>query len=131
MKIINLSKKFFIFIIYFLFSLNNYSYSLTLEKTSVTLDNPWGMSWMDDNNLLITQKSGEIFNVNTKPFGMDSWAVSSFHFPNNCLVNILSFCPKATKEIQLKIIVNKILLITNLYYNALKFQFKKFNIIPP
>ena len=68
MKIINLSKNFFIFIIYFLFFLNNYSYSLTLEKTSVTLDNPWGMSWMDDNNLLITQKSGEIFNVNTNDY---------------------------------------------------------------
>ena len=68
MKIINLSKNFFIFIIYFLFFLNNYSYSLTLKKTSVTLDNPWGMSWMDDSNLLITQKSGEIFNVNTNDY---------------------------------------------------------------
>ena len=68
MKIINLSKKFFIFIIYFLFFLNNNAYSLTLEKTSVTLDNPWGMSWMDDNNLFITQKSGEIFIVNTNDY---------------------------------------------------------------
>ena len=68
MKIINLSKKFFILIIYFLFFLNNYAYSLTLEKTSITLDNPWGMSWMDENNLLITQKTGEIFNVNTNDF---------------------------------------------------------------
>ena len=30
--------------------------SLTLEKTSVQLSYPWGMTWLDSTHLLITQK---------------------------------------------------------------------------
>ena len=41
---------------------------ITLLKTPVNLDTPWGMTWLDDNNLLITQKSGEIFLINTEDY---------------------------------------------------------------
>ena len=66
MKIISLSKKKFFFIIYLLF-FSSHAYPITLEKTPVSLKNPWGMSWTDD-HLLITQKSGEIFLVNTNDY---------------------------------------------------------------
>ena len=65
MKIINSFKKTFYlhFVYYFLVK----THSITLEKTPVSLNNPWGMSWADD-QLLITQKSGEIFLVNTNDY---------------------------------------------------------------
>ena len=66
MKIISLSKKKFFFIIYLLF-FSSHAYPITLEKTPVSLKNPWGMSWTD-HQLLITQKSGEIFLVNTNDY---------------------------------------------------------------
>ena len=66
MKIINSFKKTFLFTFcLLLFSAN--THSITLEKTPVSLNNPWGMSWMDD-QLLITQKSGEIYLVNTNDY---------------------------------------------------------------
>ena len=41
-------------------------FSLTLEKTSVQLSYPWGMTWLDSTHLLITQKkSKEIILVDT------------------------------------------------------------------
>ena len=53
-----LKQQIIIFIIYLIsFSAN----AFTLEKTKITLDAPWGMTWLDENHLLITQKSGEIF----------------------------------------------------------------------
>ena len=64
MKITSLSKKKFLLIIYLLLFFSTHAYSITLEKIPVSLKNPWGMSWIDD-QLLITQKSGEIFIVNT------------------------------------------------------------------
>jgi quinoprotein glucose dehydrogenase len=60
-----LKKQIFIFIIYLIsFSAN----AITLEKTKITLEAPWGMTWLDENHLLITQKSGEIFMVNTQDY---------------------------------------------------------------
>ena len=41
---------------------------ITLIETPLKLDAPWGMTWVDDNNILITQKSGEIFLVNTEDY---------------------------------------------------------------
>ena len=66
MKTISLSNKFFLYTIFLLF-FSTHTYTTTLEKTSVLLKNPWGMSWIDD-QLLITQKSGEIFLVNTNDY---------------------------------------------------------------
>ena len=55
---------------HFIFFFSSFFFSLTaqaliLEKTPVILNAPWGMTWLDDNQLLITQKSGEIFLINT------------------------------------------------------------------
>ena len=42
-------------------------FSLTLEKMSVELNYPWGMTWIDSTNLLITEKkSKEIILFNTQ-----------------------------------------------------------------
>jgi glucose/arabinose dehydrogenase len=67
MQITNLFKKFFYSFLYILF-ISTSAQALSLKKTSVILDAPWGMTWFDENHLLITQKSGEIFKVNTQGF---------------------------------------------------------------
>ena len=67
MKIIIFSKTIFLLIFCFLIPFSTHLYSKTLVKTGVSLDNPWGMTWIDD-HLLITQKSGEIFLVNTNDY---------------------------------------------------------------
>jgi len=71
MKITNLFKTLIYFIQPFLFfSLSLYAYDL--QRTPVSLDYPWGMTWLDQDRLLITQKSGEIFLVNTKSYAQTS-----------------------------------------------------------
>ena len=67
MKKIIFSKTIFLLIFCFLIPFSTHLYSKTLVKTGVSLDNPWGMTWIDD-HLLITQKSGEIFFVNTNDY---------------------------------------------------------------
>ena len=62
----NLFKKQILLFIIFVISFS--AHAITLEKTKINLDAPWGMAWLDDNHLLITQKSGEIFKVNTQDF---------------------------------------------------------------
>jgi len=63
---IDLLKKNFLLFLIFIFSFS--AHAITLEKTKINLDAPWGMTWFDDNHLLITQKSGEIFIVNTQDY---------------------------------------------------------------
>jgi len=67
MQITNLFKNFFYSFLYILF-IGTSAQALSLHKTSVILDAPWGMTWFNQNHLLITQKSGEIFKVNTQDF---------------------------------------------------------------
>jgi glucose/arabinose dehydrogenase len=55
-------------ILFLLIVLSFSAQAVTLEKTKINLDSPWGMTWLDDNHLLITQKSGEIFMVNTQDY---------------------------------------------------------------
>ena len=56
---------YFIFFIFFIFSSS--VFALNLEKYDVELSYPWGMTWVDSTNLLITQKkSKEIVLVDTK-----------------------------------------------------------------
>ena len=35
-----------------------------LEKISADLNSPWGMTFIDDENFLITEKTGKIFKLN-------------------------------------------------------------------
>ncbi len=58
------NKVLFFFIIFFLFTFR--ANSIVLEKTPIKLNSPWGMSWLNSEELLITQKTGEIYKVNTK-----------------------------------------------------------------
>ena len=54
--------KFFFIIFFYSFS----CFSLTLEKMNVELNYPWGMTWIDSTNLLITEKKSKeiiLFNV--------------------------------------------------------------------
>ena len=67
MQITNLYKK-FLFSFFSVLCICASAQALSLHKTSVILDAPWGMTWFDENHLLITQKSGEIFMVNTQDY---------------------------------------------------------------
>ena len=58
------NKVLFFFIIFFLFTFR--ANSIVLETTPIKLNSPWGMSWLNSEELLITQKTGEIYKVNTK-----------------------------------------------------------------
>ena len=58
-------KHLFLFSFIFLYSIHiAHSESYTLDKVSIDLVKPWGMSFIDDENLLVTQKSGEILKIN-------------------------------------------------------------------
>ena len=73
MKITSFFKTLSYFISSFLFfSFTLWAYDL--QRTPVSLDFPWGMSWLDQDHLLITQKSGEIFLVNTQSYEQTSIA---------------------------------------------------------
>jgi len=71
MQITNLFKKILFSFFSILFIVTS-AQALSLQKTSVILDAPWGMTWFDENHLLITQKSGEIFKVNIQDFSQTS-----------------------------------------------------------
>ena len=58
-------KHLFLFSFIFLYSIQiAHSESYILDKVSIDLVKPWGMSFIDDENLLVTQKSGEILKIN-------------------------------------------------------------------
>ncbi|MDG2165653.1 MAG: hypothetical protein P8L26_01830, partial [Alphaproteobacteria bacterium] len=59
LKIINLFRSFFLTISFIFFFYFN-SLAFTLVETPIALDAAWGMTWIDDEQMLITQKSGEV-----------------------------------------------------------------------
>jgi len=58
-----LKKKISLFLLLLLFSFK--TQALVLEKTPISLDAPWGLTWITNDKLLITQKSGEIYLIDT------------------------------------------------------------------
>jgi len=57
----------FLHILFIIFFWSFSSFSLTLEKMNVKLSYPWGMTWIDSTNLLITEKkSKKIILFDTK-----------------------------------------------------------------
>ena len=61
-------RKIFISVVLFLIPLNiSFAENLNFEKI-VDLNDPWGSTFIDKNNLLITEKSGKIklINLNSK-----------------------------------------------------------------
>ena len=57
--------KFFIFLFLFFFS-NLHSSEIKFEKIFDELDKPWSLSFIDSENVIITQKSGKLLVLNLK-----------------------------------------------------------------
>ena len=58
-------KKIFI-LLFFLISFNLYAQEIKLKKIVDSLDKPWSLSFIDKNNLIITEKSGKLYSLNLK-----------------------------------------------------------------
>ena len=58
-------KKLFIFI-FFLISSNICASEIKLEKIVDSLDKPWSLSFIDEKNIIITEKSGKLYTFNLK-----------------------------------------------------------------
>ncbi len=58
-------KKIFIFTFFFL-SFNLYAQEIKLEKIVDSFDKPWSLSFIDEENIIITEKSGKLFTFNLK-----------------------------------------------------------------
>ena len=59
-----MNKIILIFLIYFLQFQNLSSIEPKLEEVIKGLNNPWSLSFMTDNNILITEKSGSLLKIN-------------------------------------------------------------------
>ena len=58
-------KKIFIFIFFFI-SFNLHAQEIKLEKIVDTFDKPWSLSFIDEENIIITEKSGKLYTLNLK-----------------------------------------------------------------
>ena len=60
-------KKYFLLIFFLLFASKSYSNNYTLTKI-IELDDPWGSSFINKDEIIVTEKSGKIkiINVNSK-----------------------------------------------------------------
>ena len=58
-------KKIFIFIFFFI-SFNLYAQEIKLEKIVDSFDKPWSLSFIDEENIIITEKSGKLYTLNLK-----------------------------------------------------------------
>ena len=58
-------KKLFIFLFFF-YSSNLYSSDIKLEKIFDELNKPWSLSFIDKNNIIITEKTGKLLTLNLK-----------------------------------------------------------------
>ena len=66
--------------------------SATLYQTPIGLDAPWGMAWLNDSQLLITQKSGEIFLVDTNNYSQKeiSHSIPAVQYGQGGLLDIVA-----------------------------------------
>ena len=58
-------KKLIIFLFFFTFS-NLYALEIKLEKIVDGLDKPWSLSFIDQENIIFTEKSGKLYTLNLK-----------------------------------------------------------------
>ena len=56
-------KKIFIFLFFFISS-NLYALEIRLEKIIDSLDKPWSLSFIDEENIIFTEKSGKLYTLN-------------------------------------------------------------------
>ena len=54
------------FSIFFYFSTNLYAQEFKLEKIVGSLDEPWSLSFIDNENILFTEKPGKLYSLNLK-----------------------------------------------------------------
>ena len=85
-----LKKKISLFLLLLLFSFK--TQALVLEKTPISLDAPWGLTWITNDKLLITQKSGEIYLIDTNNLTQleINHDIPSFQFGQGGLLDITS-----------------------------------------
>ena len=58
-------KKLFIFLFFFVFP-NLYALEIKLEKIVDGLDKPWSLSFVDQENIIFTEKAGKLYTLNLK-----------------------------------------------------------------
>ena len=58
-------KKLFIFLFFFTYP-NLHALEITLEKIVDGLNNPWSLSFIDQENIIFTEKSGKLYTLNLK-----------------------------------------------------------------
>ena len=58
-------KKIFIFIFFFI-SFNLYAQEIKFKKIADSFDKPWSLSFIDEENIIITEKSGKLSTLNLK-----------------------------------------------------------------
>ena len=58
-------KKLFIFLFFLSFP-NLYALEIKLEKIVDSLDKPWSLSFIDQENIIFTEKSGKLYTLNLK-----------------------------------------------------------------
>ena len=57
--------KLFIFLFFFTFS-NLYALEIKLEKIVDDMDKPWSLSFIDQENIIFSEKSGKLYTLNLK-----------------------------------------------------------------
>ena len=53
-------------LIFFFVSFNVYAQEIKLEKIVDSLDKPWSLSFLDQDNIIFTEKSGKLYSLNLK-----------------------------------------------------------------
>ena len=59
-------KKYILLFLIVLFTTTVFSEEIKLIEVSKKLSEPWGMTFVDDDNLLITEKTGSIMRIDMK-----------------------------------------------------------------
>ena len=59
-------KKIFISLLFYFFSIHLSASEIKFEKIVHGLDNPWSLSFIDKENIIFTEKSGNLYTLNLK-----------------------------------------------------------------
>ena len=59
-------KKIFISLLFYFFSIHLYASEIKFEKIVQGLNNPWSLSFIDKENIVFTEKSGNLYILNLK-----------------------------------------------------------------
>ena len=81
----------FIFILILLFCSNSYSSDIKFEKIFGNLNKPWSLSFIDNDNIILTEKSGNlfIFNLNEKKITKIKHNLSLINLGQGGLLDVL------------------------------------------